>query len=197
MVAVTTIDTGASTSAFDVAQDQTQSGSGQSQDFIQSFDDGQGISGQDQDFGTGLNDAIASGTGISDFLSQSTPDYGRFDIAPPTAQEERVGSAVESLADSLGSEVASANLAEQLEAVQSGDEGEYGDQTIAVAYIGYTAGFSQYTGMAQLTDAPGYGPESQIPDAKIDDNRYGFYMMAGNTQSKLQKMINAQYTKEQ
>ena len=195
--AVTTIDTGASTSAFDVAQDQTQSGSGQSQDFIQSFDDGQGISGQDQNFETGFNDAIASGTGISDFLSQSTPDYGRFDLAPPTAQEERVGSAVESLADQLGAEVAASNLAEQLEAVQTGDEGEYGDQTIAVAYIGYTAGFSQYTGMAQLTDAPGYGPESQIPDAKIDDNRYGFYMMAGNTQSKLQKMINAQYTKEQ
>ena len=99
--AVTTIDTGASTSAFDVAQDQTQSGSGQSQDFIQSFDDGQGISGQDQNFETGFNDAIASGTGISDFLSNSTPDYGRFDLAPPTAQEERVGSAVESLADQL------------------------------------------------------------------------------------------------
>jgi len=195
--AVTTIDTGASTSAFDVAQDQTQSGGGQTQDFIQSFDDGQGISGQDQNFETGFNDAIASGTGISDFLSQQTPDYGRFEIAPPTMQEQRVGSAVESLADSLGAEVAASNLAEQLEAVQSGDDGEYGDQTIAVAYIGYTAGFSQYTGMAQLTDAPGYGPESQIPDAKIDDNKYGFYMMAGNTQNKLQKMINAQYKKEQ
>ena len=194
--AVTTIDTGASTSAFDVAQDQTQSGGGQSQDFIQSFDDGQGISGNDQDFGTGLNDAIASGTGISDFLSNSTPDYGRFDLAPPTAQEERVGSAVESLADQLGAEVAASNLAEQLEAVQSGDDGEYGDQTIAVAYIGYTAGFSEYTGMSQIADAPGYGPESQIPDAKISDNKMGFYMMAGNTQNKLQQMINAQYTKE-
>ena len=194
--AVTTIDSGVSTSAFEVAQEQTQTGGGQSQDFIQSFDDGQGISGSDQDFGTGLNDAIASGTGISDFLSQSTPDYGRFDIAPPTNQEQRVEGAVESLADQLGSEVASANLAEQLEAVQSGDEGEYGDQTIAVAYLGYTAGFSQYTGMTQIEDAPGYGAQSQIPDKKLNDNKMGFYMMAGNTQNKLQKMINAQYTKE-
>jgi len=193
---IATFDSGPSVSAFETAQDQTQSSGGQSQDFIQSFDDGQGISGSDQDFGTGLNDAIASGTGISDFLSNSTPDYGRFDIAPPTAQEERVGSAVESLADQLGAEVAASNLAEQLEAVQSGDEGEYGDQTIAVAYIGYTAGFSEYTGMTQISDAPGYGPESQIPDGKISDNKMGFYMMAGNTQNKLQKMINAQYTKE-
>ena len=44
--AVTTIDSGASTSAFEVAQEQTQTGGGQSQDFIQSFDDGQGISGK-------------------------------------------------------------------------------------------------------------------------------------------------------
>jgi hypothetical protein len=35
-----------------------------------------------------------------------------------------------------------------------------------------------------------------MPDTKIDDNRYGFYMMAGNTQSKLQEMINSQYRKE-
>jgi hypothetical protein len=103
---------------------------------------------------------------------------------------------VESLAERLGSEAVATNLAEQLDAVQSGEDGQYGDQTVTVAYMGYTAGFGQYTGMAQMTDAPGYGVQSQMPDTKIDDNRYGFYMMAGNTQSKLQEMINSQYRKE-
>ena len=184
---------GPSVSAFETADQQTQSGS---TDFISSFDDGQGLSGSDQNFGSGLNDAIASGTGISDFLSQQTPDYGKFDIAPPSLQEQKVGSAVESLAERLGSEAVASNLAEQLDAVQSGEDGQYGDQTVTVAYMGYTAGFGQYTGMAQMTDAPGYGVQSQMPDTKIDDNRYGFYMMAGNTQSKLQEMINSQYRKE-
>ena len=184
---------GPSVSAFETADQQTQSGS---TDFISSFDDGQGLSGSDQNFGSGLNDAIASGTGISDFLSQQTPDYGKFDIAPPSLQEQKVGSAVESLAERLGSEAVATNLAEQLDAVQSGEDGQYGDQTVTVAYMGYTAGFGQYTGMAQMTDAPGYGVQSQMPDTKIDDNRYGFYMMAGNTQSKLQEMINSQYRKE-
>jgi hypothetical protein len=184
---------GPSVSAFETADQQTQSGS---TDFISSFDDGQGLSGSDQNFGSGLNDAIASGTGISDFLSQQTPDYGKFDLAPPSAQEQKVGSAVESLAERLGSEAVATNLAEQLDAVQSGEDGQYGDQTVTVAYMGYTAGFGQYTGMAQMTDAPGYGVQSQMPDTKIDDNRYGFYMMAGNTQSKLQEMINSQYRKE-
>ena len=184
---------GPSVSAFETADQQTQSGS---TDFISSFDDGQGLSGSDQNFGSGLNDAIASGTGISDFLSQQTPDYGKFDLAPPSAQEQKVGSAVESLAERLGSEAVATNLAEQLDAVQSGEDGQYGDQTVTVAYMGYTAGFGQYTGMAQMTDAPGYGVQSQLPDTKIDDNRYGFYMMAGNTQSKLQQMINSQYRKE-
>ena len=184
---------GPSVSAFETADQQTQSGS---TDFISSFDDGQGLSGSDQNFGSGLNDAIASGTGISDFLSQQTPDYGKFDLAPPSAQEQKVGSAVESLAERLGSEAVATNLAEQLDAVQSGEDGQYGDQTVTVAYMGYTAGFGQYTGMAQITDAPGYGVQSQMPDTKIDDNRYGFYMMAGNTQSKLQEMINSQYRKE-
>jgi hypothetical protein len=50
--------------------------------------------------------------------------------------------------------------------------------------------------MTQIEDAPGYGAQSQIPDKKLNDNKMGFYMMAGNTQNKLQKMINAQYTKE-
>ena len=85
---------------------------------------------------------------------------------------------MESLAERLGSEAVATNLAEQLDAVQSGEDGQYGDQTVTVAYMGYTAGFGQYTGMAQMTDAP------------------GFYMMAGNTQSKLQEMINSQYRKE-
>jgi hypothetical protein len=32
-----------------------------------------------------------------------------------------------------------------------------------------------------------------MPDSKIDDNKMGFYRMAGNTQEKLYKMVLMQY----
>ena len=35
--------------------------------------------------------------------------------------------------------------------------------------------------------------DKQMPDSKIDDNKMGFYRMAGNTQEKLYKMVLMQY----
>ena len=68
------------------------------------------------------------------------------------------------------------------------------DQTATVAFIGYTAGFSEYTGQEQISDRDGwYISKTLYKDNKIDDNKFSFYMMAGKTQAKLQKMINSQY----
>ena len=114
----------------------------------------------------------------------------------PTFQEQRQSDAVESLADTMGASVAAANLQAELDTIQAGNEGssEYGDQTIAVAYIGYTAGFSQYTSQMQLADQQAWYGNSQVyKGQKNVDNVASFYMMAGNTQVKLKKMIYSQY----
>ena len=86
------------------------------------------------------------------------------------------------------------NLQAQIEA---GEDGDIGNQTIAVAVIGYKAGFSAYTGMDQIQDQPDwYQVKALYTNAKIDDNKFSLYMMAGKSDKKMQEMILSQYNKE-
>jgi hypothetical protein len=71
---------------------------------------------------------------------------------------------------------------------------DYGDQTIAVAYIGYTAGFSAYTSQEQLLDQQSWYDRSQVyKGQKTVDNKWGLYMMASKSDKKMQEMILSQY----
>lgn len=185
-----------STSAFEVAEQQ-QEMMQEEQLFVENFDDGTGgISSTDVQFEDNLTEALSTGTGLTEFLSQQAPNFQRFEVQN-TMQEQRTTEAVESLADSVGATVAQANLEAQLQNIQEGeptDDGGYADQTIAVAYIGYTAGFSAYTGEQVYSQGnAGFFDTKQMPDGKIDDNKMGFYRMAGNTQEKLYKMVLMQY----
>ncbi len=194
-VASTSVDV-AQTSAFEVAEQQ-QEMMQEEQLFIENFDDGTGgISSTDVQFEDNLTEALATGTGLTEFLSQQAPNFQRFEVQN-SVQEQRTTEAVESLADSVGSAVAQQNLEAQLQNIQDGEpteDGGYADQTIAVAYIGYTAGFSAYTGEQVYSQGnTGFFDTKQMPDGKIDDNKMGFYRMAGNTQEKLYKMVLMQY----
>ena len=184
------------TSAFEVAEQQQETMQ-EEQLFVENFDDGTGgISSTDVQFEDSLTEALSTGTGLTEFLSQQAPNFQRFEVQN-SAQEQRTTEAVESLADSVGATVAQANLEAQLQNIQEGeptDDGGYADQTIAVAYIGYTAGFSAYTGEQVYSQGnAGFFDRNQMPDGKIDDNKMGFYRMAGNTQEKLYKMVLMQY----
>ena len=184
------------TSAFEVAEQQ-QEMMQEEQLFVENFDDGTGgISSTDVQFEDSLTEALSTGTGLTEFLSQQAPNFQRFEVQN-SEQEQRTTEAVESLADSVGATVAQANLEAQLQNIQEGeptDDGGYADQTIAVAYIGYTAGFSAYTGEQVYSQGnAGFFDKKQMPDGRIDDNKIGFYRMAGNTQEKLYKMVLMQY----
>ena len=198
--ATTSVTESFDTGAFSVAESSADAQTVQQEEtlqFVENFDDGtSGISGADIQFEDELTTALSSGTGLTEFLSQAPADYSRFEVEAPTFQEQRQSDAVESLADTMGASVAAANLQAELDTIQAGNEGssEYGDQTIAVAYIGYTAGFSQYTSQMQLADQQAWYGNSQVyKGQKNVDNVASFYMMAGNTQVKLKKMIYSQY----
>jgi hypothetical protein len=184
------------TSAFEVAEQQ-QEMMQEEQLFVENFDDGTGgISSTDVQFEDSLTEALSTGTGLTEFLSQQAPNFQRFEVQN-SVQEQRTTQAVESLADSVGATVAQANLEAQLQNIQEGgptEDGGYADQTVAVAYIGYTAGFSAYTGaQVYANNKNQWYDNKQMPDGKIDDNKMGFYRMAGNTQEKLYKMVLMQY----
>ena len=151
--------------------------------------------GGDMDFSNSFNDALSTGQSIGQFLSNETPDFGKFDVAPPSVQESRTTKAVESLADKLGGEAAQEQLQAQFEANQ--ESGGFEDQTIAVAVIGYNPDIQQYLGKDQLQDQQNwYQVKALYTNAKIDDNKFSFYMMAGKTEKKLKEMIDSQYNKE-
>ena len=143
------------------------------------------------EFENTFNDAIGTGQSIGQFLSNEAPNFSKFDVAPPSVSEQRTTKAVENLAERLGEEAAMENLQAQLE---QGEDGETPNQTIAVAVIGYKAGFTAYTGMEQLTDQPDwYQVKALYTNAKIDDNKFSMYMMAGKSDIKMQEMILSQY----
>ena len=198
--ATTSVTESFDTGAFTVAESSADAQTVQQEEtlqFVENFDDGtSGISGADIQFEDELTTALSSGTGLTEFLSQAPADYSRFEVEAPTFQEQRQSDAVESLADTMGATVAAANLQAELDTIQAGNEdsNEYGDQTIAVAYIGYTAGFSEYTSQIQLADQQAWYGSSQVyKGQKNVDNVQSFYMMAGNTQEKLKEMIYSQY----
>ena len=183
-------DSGPVVSAFEVSEQQQDL---QDEQQLLTFDDGSNFTSADQTFETSFDDALGAGQSIGQFLSNTTPTFAKFDIAPATVSEQNVSSAVESLADRVGSQVAAQNLQAQIQDVQQGGGFDV-DQTATVAFIGYTAGFSDYTNQEQISDRDSwYISKTMYKDKKIDDNKFSFYMMAGKTQQKLQQMINSQY----
>jgi len=180
-------DAGPVVTAFEVSEQQQE----EQQELT--FDDGSSFSIASQSFESSFDDALGTGQSIGQFLSNQAPNFAKFDIAPPTVSEQKVSSAVESLADRVGSKVAAQNLQAQFQDLQQGGGFDV-DQTATVAAIGYTVGFSEYTEQEQISDRDGwYISKTLYKDNKIDDNKFSFYMMAGKTQAKLQKMINSQY----
>jgi hypothetical protein len=187
------VDSGPAVTAFEVAEQQQET---QDEQQELTFDDGSNFTVADQNFESSFDDALGTGQSIGQFLSNTTPDFAKFEVEAPTFQEQRQSAAVESLADSVSSTVIQANLQTELNKLQQGNENtsDYGDQTVVVAYIGYTAGFSEYTSQTQLADQQSWYDSSQVyKGQKTVDNKASFYMMAGKTQEKLQKMVLMQY----
>ena len=132
-----------------------------------------------------FNDALGAGQSIGQFLSNTAPNFSRFNVEPPTLEQSNTIAAVENLADRVGVEQAQANLEAQFESME--ETGGFGDQTVAVAFIGYAPGFSAYTDQAQLTDREFYR-DVGLPSPDVVDNNFSFYMMAGNADRKIAAM---------
>ena len=183
---------GPAVSAFDVAEQQQEQTVAQSDMTFEAGGDSFG--GASAEFENTFSDALGTGQSIGQFLSNEAPNFAKFDVAPPSVSEQRTTKAVENLAERLGEEAAIENLQAQLE---QGEGGETPNQTIAVAVIGYKAGFNAYTGMDQIQDQPDwYQVKALYTNAKIDDNKFSLYMMAGKSDKKMQEMILSQYNKE-
>ena len=193
-IQVATVEVGPQTNVFEVAEQQQEQQQVAQQEFT--FESNDSFGSSSVEFENTFNDALGAGQSIGQFLSNETPDFSSFDVAPPSVSEKRTSKAVENLAERLGEEAAAEQLAAQLES--NSESGGFDDQTVAVTVLGYKAGFSAYTGMEQINDNGNwYEVKMLYTNAKIDDNKGSFYRMAGSTEAKLKTMILSQYKEKQ
>ena len=97
-------------------------------------------------------------------------------------------------ADQVADQIVAQNLQEQQEQAQASQDttGEYGDQSVFVAYLGYNAGFTDYYGRDIPKQTSWYEPRSIYTDAIINDNTNAFYQLAGDSLNTLTEMKRLQ-----
>ena len=127
----------------------------------------------EQDF----NDAIATGQSIGQFLSAQLPDFSRFDVAPPSQQEQRTVQRAEAQIQSMSQQDINQSLENELD--ELGDTGGFTDQSLAVFLISNNPAFSQYN--IELSDRPQFYPSTQpYPSNNIQADPLGVLRVTGN-----------------
>jgi hypothetical protein len=104
-------------------------------------------------FESDFNDAIATGQSVGQFLSAQLPDFSRFDVAPPSQDEQRTVQRAETQIQTMSQQAVQQNTEAQLEEVQ--DAGGFVDQSLTVLLISNNPEFNQYS-QAQLADKQFY-----------------------------------------
>ena len=75
------VDSGPAVTAFEVAEQQQET---QEEQQELTFDDGSNFTVADQNFESSFDDALGTGQSIGQFLSNTTPDFAKFEVEAPT-----------------------------------------------------------------------------------------------------------------
>jgi type II secretory pathway pseudopilin PulG len=97
-------------------------------------------------------------------------------------------------ADQVANQIVAQNLQAQQQEAQASQEttGEYSDQSVFVAYLGYNAGFTNYYGRDIPKQNNWYEPKDIYADVTMNDNINAFYQLAGNSLNTLNEMKRLQ-----
>ena len=110
-------------------------------------------------FENDFNDAIATGQSVGQFLSAQLPDFSRFDVAPPSQDEQRTVQRAESSIQAMSQADVQQSLDDQIENI--GDTGGFTDQSLAVFLISNNPAFNQYQDV-NLTDRDEFYESTQV-----------------------------------
>jgi len=129
-------------------------------------------------FENDFNDAIATGQSIGQFLSAQLPDFSRFDVAPPSQQEQRTVQRAETQLQTMSQQDVEQSLENELE--ELGDTGGFTDQSLAVFLISNNPAFSAYDSI-NLSDRQQFYPSTQpYPTNNVPANPLGVLRVTGN-----------------
>jgi len=149
----------------------------------------------DQTFEAQMSDSFAAGGNIGTFLSGSTPDYGKFDVAPPSVSQQRVLDRAESLADKMSEEEISDLLESRLDQLEEAG-GFEGDQTITLLLMnGQTSLALYYANILLLQQTPDlWYAERLIYKGKLPkDNNALFLQGVRDNETKMRELVETQY----
>ena len=142
----------------------------------------------DQNFDSQTDQAFSSGGSISDALTATAPpDFSRFNVAPPSQQEQQTTQKADAQANNMSEEQLEQNLDEFTSNMQ--DSGGFTDQSLTVFLMGRNSGFSQYAG--QLQDVSFY-TDRGMPGGRVQNDRNSMLQLIG-TDSKHEDLISLQY----
>ena len=142
----------------------------------------------DQNFDSQTDQAFSSGGSISDALTATAPpDFSRFNVAPPSQQEQQTTQKADAQANNMSEEQLEQNLDEFASNMQ--ESGGFTDQSLTVFLMGRNSGFSQYAG--QLQDVSFY-TDRGMPGGKMSNDRNSMLQLIG-TNGKHEEMIAEQY----
>ena len=142
----------------------------------------------DQNFDSQTDQAFSSGGSISDALTATAPpDFSRFNVAPPSQQEQQTTQKADAQANNMSEEQLEQNLDEF--ATNMKDSGGFTDQSLTVFLMGRNSGFSQYAG--QLQDVSFY-TDRGMPGGRINNDRNSMLQLIG-TNGKHEELIAGQY----
>ena len=104
------------------------------------------------------------------------------------------GAMTVSEADQIADEIIAANIKEQQEegTTQQEETGEYGDESMLIAYLGYVPGFDAYKEAQIPKQETWYEPKAIYADAFISDNIDAYYGLASSNIRTMQSIINQQ-----
>ena len=142
----------------------------------------------DQNFDSQTDQAFSTGGSISDALTATAaPDFSRFNVAPPSQEEQQTTQKADAQANNMSEEQLEQNLDEFASNMQ--DSGGFTDQSLTVFLMGRNSGFSQYAG--QLQDVSFYTDRGMSGGA-IQNDRNSMLRMMG-TDNKHEELISLQY----
>ena len=142
----------------------------------------------DQNFDSQTDQAFSTGGSIRDALTATAPpDFSRFNVAPPSQQEQQTTDRADAQASNMSEEQLAQNLDDFTNTMQ--ESGGFTDQSLTVFLMGRNSNFSQYAG--QLQDVSFYTNRG-MPGGSIQNDRNSMLRMMG-TDNKHEQLIAEQY----
>ena len=141
----------------------------------------------DTGFAEQQNQSFSTGQSITAVLNNVAPNFSRFDVAPPSQQEQKQTARAEAAANNMSQEDIEASMESMSGDMQ--DSGGFTDQSLTIFLMGRVSGFESYG--ARLQDKPFYRDRG-MPGGNVQSDRNAMLRMMG-TDNKHEEMVAGQY----